>query len=30
MITSAPTEGKVLQGNISGVPVFADIDGGTF
>jgi hypothetical protein len=30
LITSAPTEGKVLQGNISGVPVFADIDGGTF
>lgn len=29
-ITSAPTEGKILQGNISGVPVFGDIDGGTY
>jgi hypothetical protein len=28
--TSAATEGKVLQGDSSGVPVFADIDGGTF
>ncbi len=29
-VTSAPTEGKVLQGNVSGVPVFGDLDGGTF
>jgi len=30
LITTAPTEGKVLQGNVSGAPVFADLDGGTF
>jgi hypothetical protein len=28
--TSAPTEGKVLQGSAAGVPVFGDIDGGFF
>jgi len=28
--TGAPTEGKVLQGNISGVPVWSDLDGGFF
>lgn len=30
LITSAPTEGQVLQGNASGVPTFGGIDGGTF
>lgn len=30
LVTSAPTEGKVLQGNSAGAPVFGDIDGGTF
>lgn len=28
--TSAPTEGQILQGNISGVPTFGGIDGGTY
>lgn len=30
LITSAPTEGQILQGNISGVPTFGGIDGGTY
>ena len=29
-VTSAGTEGKVLQANATGVPVFDDLDGGTF
>jgi hypothetical protein len=29
-VTSAGTDGQVLQANASGVPVFAHIDGGTF
>ncbi len=30
LITSAPTEGQILQGNASGVPTFGGIDGGTY
>jgi Lower baseplate protein N-terminal domain len=30
MVTAAGTEGKVLQANDTGVPVFGDVDGGTF
>jgi hypothetical protein len=30
LITAAPTEGQVLQGNVSGAPVFGMIDGGTY
>ena len=29
-ITSAPTEGQVLQGSAAGVPTFGSLDGGTF
>jgi len=29
-VTTAGVEGKVLQSNVSGVPIFADLDGGTF
>jgi hypothetical protein len=29
-VTSAGTDGQVLQANASGYPVFADLDGGTF
>jgi hypothetical protein len=30
LVTAAGTNGQVLQANASGVPVFADLDGGTF
>jgi len=30
LVTAAGTDGQVLQANSSGVPVFADLDGGTF
>jgi len=30
LVTDAGTDGQVLQANSSGVPVFADLDGGTF
>ena len=30
LVTAAGTDGQVLQANASGVPVFADLDGGTF
>jgi len=29
-VTSAGTDGQVLQANSTGGPVFADLDGGTF
>ena len=30
LVTAAGTDGQVLQANSSGVPLFADLDGGTF